>query len=118
MEAGWFSRLKQRNVVRVTVLYAVTGYAIFQIANTLLPALALPRWTLTLLAVLYLAGFPLVAGLSYAFEYRDGALRRTPDQQAATTKAGWFDWTLFGIAGAMFLFAAIHVGRNLMRPAA
>jgi TolB-like protein/thioredoxin-like negative regulator of GroEL len=115
MEAGWLRRLKQRNVFRATVLYAVTGYAIYQIANTLMPALGVPRWVLTLLVLLYLAGFPLVAGLTYAFEYRDGALHRAAAGPRGPVAAlGWFDWTLLGLAAAMFLFASAHFGRNLM----
>jgi hypothetical protein len=50
MAGNWLSRLKQRNVFRVTALYAVTGYAVFQISNNLLPALKLPSWSQTLLA--------------------------------------------------------------------
>jgi hypothetical protein len=64
--SGWLGRLKPRHVVRVTTLHAVVGHAIVQVANNLLPALNLPRWIHTLLVLLYLAGFPLVATLARA----------------------------------------------------
>jgi hypothetical protein len=44
----------------VTGVYAVTGYAVFHIAENMPPALNLPPWTVTLTAVAFLLGFPVV----------------------------------------------------------
>lgn len=120
MVLQFLGRLKQRNVFRVAGLYAVTGYAVFQICNNLLPALNLPRWTVSLVAVLFLCGFPIVMIVAYAFEKTDGGFRRTTSQRLATGDGlGWFDWTLLGaivviIGIAITQFAGLRVP---MKPA-
>jgi hypothetical protein len=57
---AFLARLKERKVIRVTGVYAVTGYAVFHIAENMPPALNLPPWTVTLTAVAFLLGFPVV----------------------------------------------------------
>lgn len=114
MFVDFLRRLKQRNVFRVAGLYAVTGYAVFQIANNLLPALNLPRWSVSLVAVLFLLGFPIVMIVAYAFEKTDTGFQRVgPPRLASGTRLGWFDWTLLGaialVAGiAIAQFAGLH----------
>ena len=43
--------LKRRHVVRVGVVYAVIGFSVLQVATNFFPALLLPAWTVTLVAV-------------------------------------------------------------------
>jgi TolB-like protein len=116
VSGGWLARLKQRKVFRMTGFYAVTGYAVFQIANNLLPALNLPRWTVTLLAALYVVGFPLVIGLSYAFDYADGRLHRTLPGRQRAPALGWFDWSLLGAALLMLVVAGVQLVRGVSAP--
>jgi len=94
----FFGELKRRNVLRVAGVYVVSGWALFQIVNTLFPALNLPKWSVTLVAALFLIGLPIVAIIAYAFESTPEGLRRTPaaDGSASLPTLGWFDWTLFG----------------------
>ncbi len=106
MIRGFFGRLKQRNVIRVAGVYAVSGYAVFQIANALLPALNVPRWVLTLIASLFLLGFPVVVLLAYAFEWTPEGFRRTSGSRPPVpARVGWFDWSLLGATAALVVFA-------------
>ncbi len=54
-----YNELKRRNVIKVAIAYAVIAWVLMQVAATTFPALKLPDWTVTLVAVLLLIGFPL-----------------------------------------------------------
>lgn len=103
MPLDFLARLKQRNVLRVGGVYAVTGYAIFQVANNLLPALNLPKWTVTLAAALFLLGFPIALVIAYAFERTPEGIRRAApgDEALPPPRLGWFDWTLLGATAVL-----------------
>jgi TolB-like protein/tetratricopeptide (TPR) repeat protein len=79
-----FEELKRRKVVRVAVVYAATAFAIVQAADVMLPRLGVPDWTLTLIVVLVVLGFPAAVVLGWALELTPEGLRVT----AATSAAG------------------------------
>ena len=111
MLQAFLRRLKQRHVIRTTGVYAATGYAVFQVANALLPALNLPRWIVTLIATLFLMGFPVVILLAYAFEWTENGLKRTQNdtEPGPKTRLGWFDWALLGGTVAVLAFAVMNL---------
>ena len=88
--------LKQRHVLRVAGLYVVGGWPAFQVVNALFPALNLPAWSVTLVAVLFLLGLPVAMIIAYAFESTPEGIRRaTPaEHPAAPAPLTWFDWSL------------------------
>jgi TolB-like protein/Tfp pilus assembly protein PilF len=100
--------LKQRHVLRVGGLYVVSGWAIFQVINTLFPALNLPRWTVTLVAVLFLIGLPVVLIVAYAFERTPAGIQRSAaaDFSRPGPSVGWFDWTLLAASVAIVALTA------------
>jgi hypothetical protein len=79
-----FEELKRRKVVRVAVVYAATAFAIVQAADVMLPRLGVPDWTLTLIVVLVVLGFPVAVVLGWALELTPEGVRVT----AATPTAG------------------------------
>lgn len=52
--------LKRRNVIRVGVAYALAAWLLIEVTSTVFPILSLPAWSVTLVTVLLLIGFPLV----------------------------------------------------------
>ena len=46
----------------------MVAWGALQVAEKLFPALMLPQWTLTFVAVLLLIGFPITAIITWAFE--------------------------------------------------
>jgi len=72
-----FSELRRRNVFRVASGYAVFGWLLIEIADTIFPYLSLPDWTITLVIVLLLAGLPLVLLLAWVFDLTPQGLVRT-----------------------------------------
>jgi hypothetical protein len=68
--AGFWEELRRRKVIRVAVVYAVIAWAAVEAASVLFPSLLLPEWSLRLLVVMALIGFPVAVGLAWAFEVR------------------------------------------------
>lgn len=63
-----FTELKRRNVFKVGFGYIVLGWLVIQVADVVVPALSLPEWTITLLLVIGLFGFPFALFFAWAFE--------------------------------------------------
>ncbi|XWN36386.1 MAG: hypothetical protein ROO71_10550 [Balneola sp.] len=60
--------LKRRNVFKVATAYAIAGWLIIQVADTVFPRLGLPDWTVTFIISLVLIGFPIALIIAWAFE--------------------------------------------------
>jgi len=75
--ASVWGELKRRNVVRVAVAYTIVGWLLVQVADTFVPALQLPAWTVTFVAGLVILGFPLAVILSWAYELTPDGVERT-----------------------------------------
>jgi TolB-like protein len=73
----FFAELKRRKVFRVTAVYGAVSFGILQAADILFPRIGLPDWTVTLVAALALAGFPLALVLSWAYERTPQGLQKT-----------------------------------------
>jgi TolB-like protein/Tfp pilus assembly protein PilF len=74
---GFLAELRRRRVTRVAVVYAVVTFAVLQAADIIIPALRLPEWTLTLLVVLTLLGFPISLVLAWAYDLTPEGVKRT-----------------------------------------
>lgn len=81
---GFISELKRRNVIRVAGLYLVVAWLVVQVAETVLPAFAVPGWVLRGLIVLLALGFLPALIIAWAFELTPEGLRREarPDPAA------------------------------------
>jgi len=83
----FFAELKRRHVFRVTAVYGAASFAILQAADILFPRIGLPDWTVTLVAALALAGFPLALVLSWAYERTAEGLRKTDPAKTGELEA-------------------------------
>jgi TolB-like protein len=85
--SGLFAELKRRKVVRVAVVYAATAFVVLQAADIMLPRLAVPEWTMTLVVVFAVLGFPIALVLGWALEVTPDGIRRVepapPDEVVA-----------------------------------
>lgn len=73
-----YAELKRRHVVRVVIAYIVVGWIFIEAASTILPALGAPDWVVPIVTALVLLGFPVAAGLGWAFDVTPDGIRRTP----------------------------------------
>lgn len=76
---SFFGELKRRKVFRIAGAYLVAAWVVLQVTSTLVPALELPSWTLKLVAVLAIVGFPFALVLGYIFDLTPGGVERTTD---------------------------------------
>ena len=80
---GFFEELKRRKVYRVAVAYVVAAGGMIQLASAAFPAWELPTWTLRLVIVLLLIGFPIALTLAWAFDVTPQGIRTTPKADTA-----------------------------------
>ncbi len=77
--------LKRRNVFRVALAYLVVAWLLIEVASTLFPILQLPEWSVTLVTLLLIMGFPVALVLAWAFELTPRGLEADEgDPQTAT----------------------------------
>jgi TolB-like protein len=72
------AELKRRHVVRVGVVYCAVGWVVAEVSATFLPALGIPDWSVSLVAVLLVLGLPIALVLAWAFDLTPDGVRRTP----------------------------------------
>src|SRR5512144_1639448 len=95
MLQNFLAELKRRKVLRVVGAYAVVAWGALQVADKLFPALTLPSWTVTFVAVLLLLGLPITAIITWAFEITPDGIRRTTGVAAdAPTRTPWLEAAL------------------------
>lgn len=75
----FFAELKRRRVFRVMAVYGVVAFGVLQVADLAFPRLGMPEWTITLVLLLSLLGFPIAIVLAWAFEQTPEGLKRTVD---------------------------------------
>jgi adenylate cyclase len=80
--------LRRRRVLQVAAIYAAVAWLVIQIAETSFPYLALPDWSVTLVIVLALSGFPLALVLSWAYDLTPEGVTRTRADDETTGRAG------------------------------
>src|ERR1700740_2023343 len=76
---GFFEEVKRRKVYRVAAAYIVAAGGIIQLASATCPAWELPNWSLRLVILLLLVGFPIALILAWAFDITPQGIRATPE---------------------------------------
>lgn len=76
---GLISELRRRNVFRVGAAYGVVAWLLVEVSDTVFPRLGLPDWTVTLVIVLLILGFPLALFLAWAYELTPAGIRKTAE---------------------------------------
>ena len=74
---SFWGELRRRNVFKVGVAYAIVAWLIIQIVSTCFPTLQLPVWSVTLVTVLLIIGFPVALLLAWAYEVTPEGIKRT-----------------------------------------
>jgi TolB-like protein/Tfp pilus assembly protein PilF len=110
----FFAELKRRRVFRVMAMYGVVAFGVLQVADIAFPRLGMPEWTITLVLLLSLLGFPIAIVLAWAFEQTPEGLKRTEDAaeheiaEIASAPAGqrWPVGVAAAVGTALFLVGA------------
>ncbi len=71
-----FNELKRRKVIRTLIGYALFAWVILQIVDFSFEPLHLPDWMATVVVIAIILGFPIVAILSWAFDWTADGIKR------------------------------------------
>ncbi len=75
--SNFFKELRRRKVFQVAVVYGVVGWVLIQVVETIFPRLHLPDWSITLVIVFLIIGFPVAIILAWALELTPEGVKRT-----------------------------------------
>src|SRR5213075_1319313 len=84
---GFFGEVRRRKVYRVVAAYIIAAGGVIQLASAAFPAWELPSWTLRVLIVCLLMGFPVALMLAWAFDVTADGIQVTPDGATPRTHA-------------------------------
>src|SRR5215469_1390653 len=101
--SGFFQELQRRKVYRVAAAYIIAAGFIIQIGSAVFPAWELPNWTLRLVIVLLLVGFPVALILAWAYDVTPQGIQATPKVLGGHRRR---NITLLLVAGAIISTAA------------
>src|SRR6266700_964161 len=106
--SGFFEELQRRKVYRVAAAYLIAAGFIIQIGSAVFPAWNLPNWTLRLVVVLLLAGFPVALILAWAYDVTPQGIQATPAPPGTHRRRNIVALTAIGLAisavAGFFLF--------------
>lgn len=84
---SFFAELRRRKVVRVTIIYAVVGFAIIQAANIVVDAIDLPLQLVTFVTVMILFGLPIAIVLAWSYDVvPDSVIREAESANVDVTR--------------------------------
>ena len=105
------AELKRRNVFRVGVAYGIVAWLLIEITATTFPILKLPDWSVTLVTVLVLIGFPLALIVAWAFELTPEGIKREsavdPDESVTHLTGRKLDFAIIGLLALALIFVVV-----------
>ena len=117
MRSGNFlAELKRRNVYKVAVAYAVVSWLLIQIATQVFPFFEIPNWSVRLVVLLLILGFPVALVLAWAYEITPEGIRRAEDVGPNESIAHKTGRKLVGFTLALAFIAAGLFAFQLFRP--
>jgi TolB-like protein/Flp pilus assembly protein TadD len=75
----FFIELKRRKVYRVAVAYIVVGWVSIQVATQVSPFFEIPNWTVRLIILGLVLGFPIAVILAWAYDITPSGIKRTEE---------------------------------------
>src|SRR5438309_11914735 len=108
---NFFAELKRRNVYKVAIAYAVVAWLLMQIASQIFPFFEIPNWTVRLVVLLLIIGFPIALIIAWAFEVTPEGIKRTEAADAAGQRSRGGAWIYIVLIGAAVSVGLFFVGR-------
>src|SRR3989442_13547946 len=109
---NFLSELKRRNVYKVAVAYIVAGWALSQGIAQVFPVFDVPNWTIRLIVVLIIIGFPIALVLAWAFELTPEGIKRTEDVHVLKPdRSRGRLWIYFFVVAATISIGLFFLGR-------
>ena len=106
--ASVWAELKRRNVVRVGVAYVVLAWLLLQVSDTLVPALNLPGWIQSAVALLLILGLPIALFFAWTFELASRGVRRDSgenrSESASHIERRKLDFAIWGLMAVAIVY--------------
>ena len=107
---AFFHELQRRKVYRVAVVYAVVAWLIIQICATVFPIWELPNWSLRLIIVATLAGFPIALIFAWVFDATPAGVQKTVSPPTTSpTRVRKSLWLLIALGAAISIVAGFFL---------
>src|SRR5437764_9316446 len=110
-----FGELKRRNVYKVAVAYGVVAWLLIQIATQVFPFFEIPHWSVRLVVLLLILGFPVALILSWAFEITPEGIKREPGVSPNKSITRSTGRRIMGVRMFVAIIAAGLLGFQLLR---
>jgi len=111
-----FAELKRRNVYKVAITYGVVAWLLIQIATQVFPFFEIPNWTVRLVVLLIMVGFPIALIIGWAFELTPKGLKRTEVADATPAlRSPHRAWIYVVTIAAALSIGLFFVGRYTLR---
>src|ERR1044071_4707228 len=107
---NFFAELKRRNVYKVAVAYAVVAWLLIQVATQVFPFFDLPNWSVQMVVLVMVIGFPIALVLSWAFEITPEGIKREENVNRRISRK-----TGRRITALIVVFAAAAAGLMVFR---
>jgi tetratricopeptide (TPR) repeat protein len=107
---SFWHELRRRKVWRTAAVYAAVAWGVLQLADVVWEPLGIPPWTMTLLIVLVVLGFPLVLTLEWVYEVSRDGVRRTSHENYARAGGSVTVWPM-AVGGAVMLLVGLGMWR-------
>jgi TolB-like protein/Flp pilus assembly protein TadD len=108
---NFLAELKRRNVYKVAIAYGVVAWLLIQIATQVFPFFEIPNWTVRLVVLLIVIGFPIALIIAWAFELTPEGIKRTEDIDLKQPYSRGGAWIYIAVVGAVLSLALFFVGR-------
>ncbi|MGI8891069.1 MAG: tetratricopeptide repeat protein, partial [Chthoniobacterales bacterium] len=109
----FLTELKRRNVLRVAAFYATAGWLLVQIATQVLPVFDVPTWSMRVVVVATLLGFPFALLFAWFYEITPEGLKRESEIDSAQSISRRTGRTLDRLIIAILAVAVVVLLANL-----
>ncbi|MBT8075303.1 MAG: tetratricopeptide repeat protein [Gammaproteobacteria bacterium] len=76
VQMSFINKLKQRNVIRVAIAYAVGSWVLVEVSSVLLPTFNAPDWIMRALVLLLVCGLPVALLVAWMFEITPDGIKK------------------------------------------
>jgi len=80
--------LRRRKVLRTAAVYAGFAFVLLQLAEILVPPFGVPLWTIRLITLLLVLGFPLALALAWVYDVTEHGIVQTMEERAPSDENG------------------------------
>jgi TolB-like protein/Tfp pilus assembly protein PilF len=108
---NFLAELKRRNVYKVALAYAIVGWLLIQVATQVFPFFEIPNWTVRLVVLFAVIGFPIALVIAWAFELTPEGLKRTEVADAAHEHSRGRTWIYVVVIGGLISISLFFLGR-------